>query len=293
MTFSLPHEIGNVELVAHGREATAISGSAGLVLRGRLYAASDDAARIGLRVQNALLLAGAETRIGVDVGRLAPRDVGHLTKFGREYFAKSLGLPDEAQLLEDRFGLTVFEDTGRQVFFGIGPVRMGIGVPVQRFTEAVQAACERAATLGPKHLLALELFSAARFESSLRARFIALITVLETLAIREPKGGEARAFIAACQERLASSGLPKAEVGQMRSGLRELEQRSISASCRELVGKYGDTEAVRLFSACYRARGELLHAGRTAFDVPSQIEALEILVSTVLVSYREVEQPLR
>jgi hypothetical protein len=45
---------------------------------------------------------------------------------------------------------------------------------------------------------------------------------------------------------------------------------------------------VELFSKCYRARGELLHAGRTTFDVPGHLQSFETLVSTILISHRDV-----
>jgi hypothetical protein len=196
VTFSLPTEIGDVELVAHGKEPPPISKTTDLVLRGPLYGSAATAERHGVRAQSALLLAGAATRIGVDFGRSAQGSWAHLTAYGREFFARRLGIAD-AQVLNDKFGLMVFEDSGRVAFLSMGPARLTVGVPLDRFVAALERACESVDSLGPKHLLALELFSASKFESSIRARFVTLITVLETLAVRRPKTAAARTFLVA------------------------------------------------------------------------------------------------
>ena len=143
------------------------------------------------------------------------------------------------------------------------------------------------ACLGSREQLALEVYNAAHFERSLRARFLAFVTTVEILAERPDRPATAQNLINRFVEMLDAADLDEGNSQQMRSALKDLRQRSIGAACRTLIAYHASADEARFFGKCYGARSQLVHAGTTEFDIPSNIDELDKLIGRVLLSVAE------
>jgi hypothetical protein len=172
LEYDLGPPVGHIEIVGRS-EDKCISKSTQIIVRSRDGFASEQEARTaGDIVTNALLIGAARERLGINFGKDGPK--GWLTDYGRKWLAERAGFTGE--VLNDQPGLMVYQDSGNTRFASIGPGRVTIGRPLDRFLIGVQRSIAKAPTLLPKQILALELYSASKFERSLRARFLVLIT---------------------------------------------------------------------------------------------------------------------
>jgi hypothetical protein len=73
--------------------------------------------------------------------------------------------------------------------------------------------------------------------------------------------------------------LGEQEKRRLREGLGNLKSESIGESCRQLVMKHGSVEDVKYFRACYQARSDLVHYGKTARPEATDATRLDVLVS--------------
>ena len=119
-------------------------------------------------------------------------------------------------------------------------------------------------------LLSMELFAAARLESSDRARFISLVSSLEPLAspLSLPKSIEK--LIETFRNQLEEVAVPEVSVEEMSriknslSGrLQELETESIRQAILRVVRQLlpGDKRAVEIIDDAYSLRSKILHEG--------------------------------
>jgi hypothetical protein len=191
------------------------------------------------------------------------------------------GLPPETAMLNDRLGLTLVDATQKTVFAGLTAHGI-IGTPVERFLDAFAEGYLLAPSLTAKAVLALELFSASKFEASLRARFLTMISAIECIAERSSRSAEVVGFIEAVGAQLRTAGLNETDRAQLQAALRDLEKNSISRSTKEIVERQCGTEGAKLFGKCYQARNQLLHAGTTSLDLGANVQPLEELVAATI-----------
>jgi hypothetical protein len=266
------------ELVAQGKEV--ITNSDTLVLRSAALPTYEAADELGQRAQFAVLIAATSVRLGVDLGKDAPKS-GWFPA-GLQMLREQSGLPPETAMLNDQLGLILVDATRKTAFASFGAQGI-IGTPVERFLEAFAEGYLLAPSLTAKAILALELFSASKFETSLRARFLTMVSAIECIAERSSRSREAVGFIKAIGAQLATASLNEADRMQLRGALRDLEKTSISGSTKEIVGRHCGTEGAKFFGKCYQARSELLHAGTTSFDLGANVQHLEELVAATIV----------
>jgi len=147
-----------------------------------------------------------------------------------------------------------------------------------------------------KHALALELYNAAHFEASKRARFITFVVAVESLSSREDRSKEAREYIERCLKLVNNSSLPNDAKQSLAASLGNLKKDSIGITCRKLVSKHLGTKnyqgktAKDFFQECYNMRSDLVHEGKLKtksllFD--SFIINLDRMVSDLLVAVTE------
>ena len=266
------------ELVAQGKEV--ITKSDTLVLRSAALPTYEAAAELGQRAQFAVLIAATSVRLGVDLGKDAPKS-GWFPA-GLKMLREQSGLPPETAMLNDRLGLTLVDATQKTAFAGLTAQGI-IGTPVERFLDAFAEGYVLAPSLTAKAVLALELFSASKFEASLRARFLTMVSAIECIAERSSRSAEAVGFIKAVGAQLPTAGLNETDRAQLQGALRDLEKMSISGSTKEIVERHCGTEGAKLFGKCYQARSELLHAGTTSLDLGANVQPLEELVAATIV----------
>jgi hypothetical protein len=131
--------------------------------------------------------------------------------------------------------------------------------------------------------LALELFSASRFEASLRARFLTLVSAVACIAQRPMREDRALQLVKRFQSELEDATVDEPDRAQLRGSLLDLERRSITGTCKALVATHCGDERARLFVKCYHGRSKLVHEGRTDMDIGATVNDLEGIVGDTIV----------
>lgn len=166
--------------------------------------------------------------------------------------------------------------------------RDGGGKPAQRLVEALKAAQSIRLTRTAVEQLAYDLYSASFFQPSADARFVSLMTALETLLVREPRSEAVARHVAVLIDLTKKAGF--AEEDSIVGALRDLRRESISqAGSRVALGLgprlYMDETPSQFFTRCYRLRSQLVHGSypRPSRDeVDRRAASLETFVADLL-----------
>lgn len=131
-----------------------------------------------------------------------------------------------------------------------------------------------------KLLLSMEIFCAARLESSQRAVFLALVSALEPLAQEAPLGEEVNQFVADCITLLkTSTPIPQELRASLEGRLGQLRQESIRQALKRLTRETlpDQPEAPSTVDDAYDLRSQLIHSGVPAdLDVDLERESRTI-----------------
>jgi hypothetical protein len=235
-----------------------------------------EAQAAGSRVKTALVLAGILLGVGIDAGNDQIIGPG---------FRRTDGQPDE-RLQPEVHGLQVVPDIEHLLF---GSIRFGR--PVTRispadFQKRVAESYAFGKPLTKKQILAAQLYNQSHFHSSDAARFIVLISAVESLADRNPRSPAAVQLIERMIQMVKASTNPE-ESESLNSGLSNLKNESIGSTCRALVKRLCGDAPANTFRLMYEIRSTLLHTGEppagTDFDV--EVRKLDTLVRRLLVRY--------
>jgi hypothetical protein len=213
--------------------------------------------------------------MGVDIGKreeIPPQDL--------EEIAREKGW----LYLEDAHGLCVYPEEVPLRFCGLS-ASIEISQPAESFVREFLKAIELSPELTDKQSLALELYNASHFESSLRARFVTLVAAVECLSARKKQASSVRNFVQGLIKQMKSS-LEIPEKEDLVSRLGELKCQSISDSCRNLFTSYFGPEVAEEFGGFYRIRSKILHKGRVPknINLGSETPKLDKLVSHLLLA---------
>lgn len=141
-----------------------------------------------------------------------------------------------------------------------------------------------------KLLLSMEIFCAARLESSQRATFLALVSALEPLAKEEPLGPAVALFVdECCQQLRASAGIQQELKASLEGRLLQLRQESVRQALRRLVRTAlpNQRDASRLIDEAYALRSQLIHNGVPAdldVDLESESQAVSRTIRALYAS---------
>lgn len=141
-----------------------------------------------------------------------------------------------------------------------------------------------------KLLLSMEIFCAARLESSQRATFLALVSALEPLAKEEPLGLAVSQFIDECAKQLRASTDIQSELKASLEGrLLQLRQESARQALRRLARTAlpNQPEASRLIDEAYALRSQLIHKGAPAdldIDLENESQAVSRTIRALYAS---------
>lgn len=135
-----------------------------------------------------------------------------------------------------------------------------------------------------KLLLSMEIFCAARLESSERAVFLALVSALEPLAQEAPLGEEVNQFVAECLVLLKTSTSISQELRASLEGrLNQLRQESIRQALKRLTRETlpKQPEAHATVDDAYTLRSQLIHSGVPA-DLDIDLERESRSISAII-----------
>jgi hypothetical protein len=150
-------------------------------------------------------------------------------------------------------------------------VRLPIDRTVEGFTEGIRAGFNLG-TLSPKVLLAMELFVAAYFDSSLNSQLVMRVMAIEALMEQAEVSGRVTSCIAALNDVVRAQGLePKERDDLLRSlcwlSLETKTRTGIKLAERLLEGrKYGRSKPGKVFRRLYEARSRIVHDGTSGLE---------------------------
>lgn len=135
-----------------------------------------------------------------------------------------------------------------------------------------------------KLLLALEIFCAARLESSQRAIFLALVSALEPLACEVSLGEEVNSFVNACITGLkASNDIAPDLRASLEGRLYQLRRESIRQALKRLAKETlpNQPDAVEAIDEAYSLRSQIIHSG-VPDDLDIDLERESRLISSII-----------
>ena len=177
----LSEETVNLTLEASKPDAHATSE---LILKGSGYTSEREARRAGQITRSGLRATGVDCHVPMDLG--PDRPPGFFFRGARETLERQLGV----QIQADVHGLQTYEESGRPIHFGPAPASIIQSWPLAKFVATLNDRLRDPPVLSDDLTLAIDLYSSAMFELSLRARFITLVTALEVLSVRRLRSPE-------------------------------------------------------------------------------------------------------
>jgi len=254
-------QLDNFKFVLKPFNAEKINQTNHLLLIGGSFNTPDEAEKIGMRAKKALLLSSTKLRIGIDLG--SDKATGGLSNYLKDKICKETG----EKIINDVHGLSVYENIPQVKFIYAGPVTVGIGINDKKFTHIFSECYKKNLKLSATKQLALELYSASFFEPTLRARFLTLMMVTETLIKPNKRIGRGKEFVEHLIEKAKQSNLINSERQSILGSLQWLLKESISKTGRDLADKYlGEQKYLnksskQFFTYCYSIRSDLVHKG--------------------------------
>jgi len=284
----LPSGRGICTLTAYSGES--IKESQWLLMKdaGDGFSKAEEAAEAGRQMKRAIMWCGAKMYMGVDAGD--DRAQGVVTEYYIDQYRTEKGI----RLLNELHGLQIYEeDSLLPTQFAKATVEAQVGKPIEVFVQNIRQAVDMGLELTDMETLGFELYGLSHFEAAERARFLTLVTAIESVTENKARSPEAVVVVDELIEVTRNSGLPGPEIDSMAGNLHWLKQESISKTGRDFVERflgdkeYGGETAVRFSQRCYRARSELVHYGRLSndiADVRSLVGDLDRLVADLLVA---------
>ena len=154
----------------------------------------------------------------------------------------------------------------------------------EKFFDSIRQAHTIHADLNERDRLALELYGLSHFESSQRARFLILISCVESLSPRESRPAGSLRLLDCLAEMVSLSGLEVGEKDSLNDVLKNARSESIGRACRKLVRVHLGEKALKKFQDLYDLRSGILHAGTCPVDedIDSATFDLDRMVSALL-----------
>jgi len=285
---TLPTVETSHEVVLKARETgRSIKDAISIVLRGTGWEHPEEAWELGAFYADVLSRTYARLRLGADFGSRAAKS--WFTEASLALISKNIGRP----ALNDVHGMMVYDRTAMpQVVFTSMQGDMIRGVAVEQFLTVFETALSRSRDIDDRERVALELFNASFFQTSVDSRFLLLMSSLEALIVQRPRSEEVRTFVRTLTATIeAADGIDATERNALKQGVGQLQRESIGQAGRRLVSEsldgriYEGMTPSDFFSRCYQLRSRLVHGDLpfpTREDVSAVVAKLEVMLSDLL-----------
>jgi len=183
-------------------------------------------------------------------------------------------LPCEVYLRTERHGLRLSGQATLVVTKGIG----NIVAPVNDIAKSNTQ-------IDSKLLLAMELFTSARLETTERSKYLGLVSSLEPLAAQSKyENAQLERLIRDAIATLDKIDIATEQKSSIKGRIESLRQESISSAIRNLVSNLlaGDTNAIETIEEAYRIRSKILHEGSTDADLTEKGQQVEEVVRRII-----------
>lgn len=257
-----------------------------LSIVGKGYDTEAAAIEAGTRYKNALMVALARIRVGVDFGLPAQKTMFY------DYGLKLVGDEIGRRVLNNVHGLTAFKSEPIPTF--ISQNMQGIrGVSIETFMAAIVESVAQDPLISEDELLAYNLFNLSFFQSITNIRFLLLVMAVEALSKPTSRSADSLNHIDGLIKQTDSSLLKADEKDSILNSLCWLKKEPIDQAGRRLITNrlenriYEEKPAVEFFTYCYKLRSKLVHGNLPSFnssEVSKIVQSLEMLVSDLLTS---------
>jgi len=262
--------------------ANSLNESEKYILEGKNFESEDLVYINGQNARASLLLWG--TKQGIGITFLKPR--GAVFQSFIDLIRNKYGV----RLINEREGLNIYDDSAPTSFVTIlADVRCGISTDV--FINTFRGIFQNNMILTEKQNLALELYNASYSEQNDRARFLTLVTAIESLIEVPSWSKQAETHINELIKLTKTFELNEKE--ELTDALVRLKKDSITNSGKVLVkkylqdNKYDNKASDEFFKFCYDIRSQLLHTGKCEqeIDLSHLVGELKRMTSDLLLKH--------
>lgn len=263
---------------------TSLKESEEFIISGDGYESREAASEAGEAYVEALLIACARCRVGIDLGFRSASST--ITEAGLKYLEEKIG----ERVLNSFHGLQVYETFPLPKFVS-STTSLVRGVDVSQFLKILELSIGASPDLTECEVLAFSLFNSSFFQRNVESRFLLLMMSIEALLNPISRSEDVKKHLSTLISITQSSNLEQSEKNSLIGGLKCLSEESISSAGRRLVHSilgnriYSGRSSKIFFTNCYELRSKLVHG---AIPYPSRSEiseicaALELMVSDLL-----------
>jgi len=262
-----------------------ISDSRELILISSGWPSQDDALAAGSRCRDALLLASAKWRIGIDIGIGPPKFM--MTRAGLEMFQAQAG----SKLLNDIHGLMAYP-TEPQPRFVSGGADVVLSTPAERFQSAFRSALRLARPISERERLSFDLFNLSFFQLFSHTRLLLLVMSFEAILDPQPRPADVLDHVEQLiRHTRDATHLPPSQVASLVGSLGWLRYESIRQAGKRLAAeklgacRYDTMTPEDFFDHCYNLRSRLSHGSTPAptdAELGSAAATFECFMSDIL-----------
>ena len=243
------------------------------VLKSSGFPTKEAAREAGEQARTALRITFTDLRVGLSAGDRPS------TSFGK--IVHDQASASGYELRGDAHGLLVYPDEPPVCFMSMQG-SLVVTSPLDTFTEQFAKTYEKNQSFTDSVTLGLELYGLSYFETSARARFVTLISAIESSAKRATRTTEAKDFIDGLISQTRASQLPEADKHQLATALGNLKTESSTSACRRFVDENGEPGDGETWARCYTLRHAMLHSGSKPVELPDLLPKLDEVVRRVL-----------
>lgn len=225
-----------------------------------------DAYSLGISIKDMLRVSSVKTGFLIEVGK---EEASGASNYLKDKVKKELGI----NLLSDVHGIDIYEDKGNTRVLTVSTDLLITQKSQYDFSTLWSELINMGIKLSEKQRLTCDLYISTGFESSIRAKFITLITALEVLAKPKRLGDKSLELIdsftncIADERKYSTSKDTEAELGTLASRLSNLKKESIRSALRSMTAKhmseyeYSEKSSDEFVRDMYDLRSELVHKG--------------------------------
>jgi hypothetical protein len=259
------------------------------------FVTEGEAAEAGRHVKNAVMWWSTKERVGVDVGE------DTTNAWVTQYVIDRVREEEGIRLINELHGLQVYEEEPElPTRFVAASMEPKLLKSTETFRQDFHTAVDRGLEFTERETLAFELYGLSHFEAAERARFVTLISAIESISDNKGRSPAAVEHVEKLIELTRNSGLPKPEIDSMVDNLKWQRQESISKTGRDLVDRflrdkeYGGKTAKPFFHHCYGVRSDLVHYGKPLdanINLRALVNELDRLVADLLLASAGRSEP--
>jgi hypothetical protein len=292
---AIPTDTENISIYLRAPHENSLKEAEEYALIGSGYSTEESANTDGIRYHDAVMVAFAASRVGVDFGLRAAK--GAFTHHGLKWAEKQFGV----RALNNVHGLMVYESEPSPRFVEM-QANAVMGANSDNFSKNLYTAVESKPVLSERELVSFTLFNASFFQPTADSRFILLVMAIEALIEPQMRNDDAVVLVDSLIQQAKLSNLEANEKNSVIGSLSWLRKESINQAGKRLAterlgleAKFENSSPANFFAKCYQIRSNLVHGNMPfpSFEVVGSVVAtLEVFVSNLL-TQPYISQPLK